>query len=96
MSDPHELSVDPAAFLPDGVTFGEEPAPSPPSSVPAPSPAGPDLGALEQIVVDLSAVDAALAALDAGTYGRCATCQEPIEDELLAGDPTTVSCALHR
>ncbi|MCU1354678.1 MAG: hypothetical protein JWM89_96 [Acidimicrobiales bacterium] len=79
-----ELEVDLASFLPDGVTLAEADD-RPPV----------DTAALEQIETDLAAVDAALAALDAGTYGRCTTCDEPVDDALLAVDPTHLTCAAH-
>jgi hypothetical protein len=47
-----------------------------------------DLEALSQIERDLDAVDAAIAALDAGTYGVDASTGRPIDDALLAEDPT--------
>lgn len=47
------------------------------------------LGALE---AELDAVEAALARLDAGTYGRCERCGHPIDDTLLADDPFRTSC----
>jgi hypothetical protein len=82
-----DLEVDLGAFLPPDVVVGE-----PPAEHEGP---GPDLAALEQLLVDLTAVDAALAALDAGTYGRCAACDEPIADDLFAADPTRTTCAIH-
>ena len=47
-----------------------------------------DLEALSQIERDLDAVDAAIAALDAGTYGIDPATGQPIDDALLAEDPT--------
>jgi len=47
-----------------------------------------DLEALSQIERDLDAVDAAIAALDAGTYGVDPATGQPIDDALLAEDPT--------
>ena len=101
-----ELHVDVAAFLPDGVTLetsepgsdveaasleeveqAAEPAP-----VPGPSAAAVvDLDALDQVERDLAAVDAAIAALDAGTYGIDPATGEPIDDAALAEDPTRLS-----
>lgn len=40
-------------------------------------------------------VDAALARLDAGTYGLCDTCHDPIEPERLAADPLVRYCLDH-
>ena len=71
-----------------------EPAGEPAASE-APSRPGPDLSALEQIETDLNAVDAALAALDGGTYGRCAACDQPIGDDLLEVEPTRTACLAH-
>jgi hypothetical protein len=50
-----------------------------------------DLDALRQIELDLDAVDAAIAALDAGTYGTDPATGAPIDDALLAADPTRLS-----
>lgn len=43
----------------------------------------------------LHAVDEALAALSAGTYGLCRTCHDPIETERLLADPLTEFCLDH-
>lgn len=50
-----------------------------------------DLEALDQLERDLDAVDAAIAALDAGTYGLDPATGAPIDDALLAQDPTRLS-----
>lgn len=95
-SDHTELEVDLAAFLPEGVELGEpEPEPEPesePGPVAEPAvEAAVDTEALSQVERDLDAVDAAIAALDAGTYGIHPTTGEPIDDALLAQDPTRLS-----
>lgn len=41
----------------------------------------------------LGQVDAALARLDAGTYGRCGTCGVELDEELLDRFPTAAWCA---
>lgn len=41
---------------------------------------------------ELAAVDAALARLDAGTYGRCTKCGEPISAARLAARPASAEC----
>lgn len=88
-----ELVVDVASFLPDGVELGL--ASGDASSAAVEPPGRPDLASLDQIEADLTAVDAALLALDAGTYGTCATCGGPIDDAHLASDPTRSVCAAH-
>lgn len=50
------------------------------------------LGAMED---DLRAVDAALTAIDDGSYGTCAVCRSPIPAELLAAEPVRRTCAEH-
>ncbi len=40
----------------------------------------------------LTDVDAAVTAVEAGTYGRCRTCGRPIGDERLAARPTALTC----
>jgi phosphoserine phosphatase RsbU/P len=54
--------------------------------------------ALQSTVADaslsslLTEVDAALTRMDAGTYGRCKTCHEPIEADRLLADPLLQFC----
>lgn len=99
-----EIEVDLAAFLPEGTTFdadgvdaaGAEPEVEPevePGAEGGPEAAASsiDLEALDQLERDLDAVDAAIAALDAGTYGIDPSTGEPIDDALLAADPTRLS-----
>lgn len=43
----------------------------------------------------LAEVDAALARLEAGTYGVCAVGGEPIDDERLEARPTALTCVKH-
>ena len=40
----------------------------------------------------LMAIDAALDRIGAGTYGECAACGEPIQDERLRAEPSAPSC----
>jgi DnaK suppressor protein len=42
---------------------------------------------------ELARVDAALARLDAGTYGTCAACGDPIEPRRLEANPYALQCA---
>lgn len=49
-------------------------------------------GALE---AELAALEAALERVEAGGYGRCASCGAEIEDEVLAADPTATCCRAH-
>ena len=95
-----EVEVDLAAFLPEGVELAadgdagdDEPVPGDPlpDSSDAPAPPVVDTEALAQIERDLDAVDAATAALDAGTYGIDPATGQPIDDALLATDPTRLS-----
>lgn len=52
-----------------------------------------------QLLIDaearLSAVERALARLDAGNYGICEVCNEPIAPALLAEQPSRSLCAAH-
>jgi len=43
----------------------------------------------------LGEVDAAIARVDAGTYGLCATCHDPIETDRLLADPLVCVCIDH-
>lgn len=54
-----------------------------------------DLVALQAIEDDLTAVEAALAALDDGSYGSCAVCAAAIDADALAADPVRRTCAAH-
>ena len=50
------------------------------------------LSAVDAVDGLLDEVELALARLDDGTYGRCATCGSPIADAELAGDPLMRAC----
>jgi DnaK suppressor protein len=47
----------------------------------------------DQIVAE---IDAAIARIDDGTYGRCATCGEPIARERLEAVPYATLCVEHK
>ena len=47
---------------------------------------------LEQARRRLADVEAAVHAVEAGSYGRCETCGRPIADERLAARPATRTC----
>lgn len=49
------------------------------------------VGAVES--AELARVDAALARIDAGTYGVCASCGEPIEPRRMEASAYAVQCA---
>ncbi|VXC21699.1 TraR/DksA C4-type zinc finger protein [Aeromicrobium sp. 9AM] len=54
------------------------------------------VGALiEQAERRLAEIDAARARLDAGTYGRCEVCGEPIPDGRLEARPVARTCVAH-
>jgi len=54
------------------------------------------LGALvDQAQVHLDEIDAALARVDAGTYGRCEACGATIPAERLEARPTARTCIQH-
>jgi sigma-B regulation protein RsbU (phosphoserine phosphatase) len=52
-------------------------------------------GDTSQLRALISEVDAALGRLQAGTFGRCEVCQDPIEHDLLMADPLTRTCLAH-
>lgn len=72
-----------------------EALPAAPALAPAPAEARPGDLDLDGIASELAAVESALERLDAGEYGRCAACGDPIGDDLLDGDPTALTCAAH-
>jgi RNA polymerase-binding transcription factor DksA len=43
----------------------------------------------------LDEIDAALRRLADGTYGRCDSCGEPIEEQRLVDEPTARTCRAH-
>ncbi|HET9691561.1 MAG TPA: hypothetical protein VFP61_10435 [Acidimicrobiales bacterium] len=57
---------------------------------------GADLRVLEVAAATLDRVDALLARIDGGTYGRCERCGGPIADADLAADPLIDTCGTHR
>lgn len=66
---------------------GTEPSAEPAGVPPAQAePSAPDR--LAAVAADLDRVEAALARLDDGSYGRCAVTGAELPDELLAADPT--------
>ncbi|MDQ8738943.1 TraR/DksA C4-type zinc finger protein [Paenibacillus sp. LHD-38] len=56
---------------------------------------GKDVALLEQEDLHLIRIDAALQAMANGTYGICATCNEPIPIERLDAVPDTLHCIEH-
>jgi sigma-B regulation protein RsbU (phosphoserine phosphatase) len=54
-----------------------------------------DVGAMVSVGHLIAEVDAALERLDAGAYGLCDTCHDPIEAERLVADPLTRFCIDH-
>ncbi|HEY5628237.1 MAG TPA: TraR/DksA C4-type zinc finger protein [Candidatus Limnocylindrales bacterium] len=51
-----------------------------------------DLALRDHNQIQIAAVDAALARLDAGTYGTCVTCGQPISDARLEALPAAAHC----
>jgi len=52
----------------------------------------PDATELDDLSRQLHAVEAAMARLDAGTYGTCQDCAEPIAETTLLADATASRC----
>ena len=95
------VEVDLAAFLPEGTSLGDSTPgdgtdlTSPDAATePDPGPAV-DLAALVPVEHDLDAVEAAIAALDAGTYGTCQVCGDAMPTADLADEPVRRACARH-
>jgi RNA polymerase-binding transcription factor DksA len=55
-----------------------------------------DLGILEQVEIELSDIEHALARLDDGTYGRCEACGASIDDARLEALPAARFCLAHQ
>lgn len=55
----------------------------------------PQLEDLQRVGAHLDAVEAALRALDEGSYGVCHRCRTPLPDQVLAADPTATDCGAH-
>lgn len=54
------------------------------------------LGGIEAVHrAEIAEIRAALARIDAGTYGRCRTCDAPIAPARLAALPTAATCVTH-
>lgn len=56
---------------------------------------GKDIALLEQKELQLEAIDAALLAIEEGTYGRCVTCGREIPTDRLEAIPSTLYCVDH-
>lgn len=54
-----------------------------------------DTDQIDRLEADLAAVDAAMSRLASGEYGACMVCHIPIDDSLLAADPTLATCTAH-
>ena len=55
-----------------------------------------DLSIIESVRGELDAIEAAFARIDAGTYGSCEICHEPIGDERLDAVPAARFCVEHQ
>ncbi|HEY7926709.1 MAG TPA: TraR/DksA C4-type zinc finger protein [Candidatus Dormibacteraeota bacterium] len=55
-----------------------------------------DLGVLQSVEAELLEVKAALARLDAGTYGQCEVCAKPIAEGRLEAMPAARYCVEHQ
>jgi RNA polymerase-binding transcription factor DksA len=55
-----------------------------------------DAALLDRLGGELDEVEAALARLETGEFGRCVVCGSPIEAEHLASHPIGTRCAAHR
>ncbi len=54
-----------------------------------------DLGVLDRVEAELAGLEAALERLDAGTYGTCEVCGDPMGDDRLTAFPLTRWCSAH-
>jgi DnaK suppressor protein len=79
----HEMAID----APDPMTYGSQAAAA--SQVFAQQR---DLALREHDEQLIAAIDTALARIEAGTYGICATCGKPIAPERLEALPAAVHC----
>jgi DnaK suppressor protein len=56
---------------------------------------GADVRRLEEIEVELGAVEATLRRLDDGRYGTCEVCGAALEADVLEADPLATRCSDH-
>lgn len=54
-----------------------------------------DVAVFDALEARYDAIIAALARIDAGTYGHCEVCGAPIADARLAASPSATTCAQH-
>lgn len=54
-----------------------------------------DVAVFDALEARYDAIVAALARIDAHTYGRCEVCNEPISEARLAASPSATTCATH-
>ena len=55
-----------------------------------------DLSIEEQLDAEIADIDRALERIEAGSYGECEVCGEPIDDERLAARPAARYCIEHQ
>jgi RNA polymerase-binding transcription factor DksA len=54
-----------------------------------------DRAVLDALEARYDTVIAALARIEAGKYGSCEVCSEPVSEERLEANPSATTCALH-
>jgi DnaK suppressor protein len=77
------------------VSDATDSAPTPPAPVPGAEREPLDLDRLLAVETELADVEHALGRLDAGTYGMCEVCSEPIDEQRLFHAPAARTCSSH-
>ncbi|HWE71046.1 MAG TPA: TraR/DksA family transcriptional regulator, partial [Acidimicrobiales bacterium] len=92
--NPHDIQLEDVR-LPDGATADPEPAETETDTDAENETAEGGVTDADIDAVDalLNEVEQSLSRLDAGTYGRCEECGEPIDDARLAELPTARTCS---
>jgi DnaK suppressor protein len=89
--NPHDIQLEDVR-LADGATAEPEPAEAEAEAEAETAEGGVTDADIDAVDALLNEVEQSLSRLDAGTYGRCEECGEPIDDARLAELPTARKC----
>jgi DnaK suppressor protein len=89
--NPHDIQLEDGRFT-DGATADLEPGETETETETETAEGGVTDADIDAVDALLNEVEQSLSRLDAGTYGRCEECGEPIDDARLAELPTARTC----